>query len=180
MAARDRLPPWHELHRLPNGREVLVRPVRPEDAEPLRAGLALLEPGQLRERLAGGAELGADMAQRLTRPNPRTHFMLVACDPDPPGEAVIAALAQVRTDGAGQLGEFVVLVGPFVGGMGMGRYLLTRLVKWARGRRVGVLRGDIAADDAAMLDLATSLGFQRTTESEDPAYVRVVLGAAST
>jgi GNAT superfamily N-acetyltransferase len=162
---------------LANGREVLVRPVRPEDAGPLRAGLSLLEPPRLRMRLAGGTELGPIEAERLTRMNPRLGFMLVACDPEPPGEAVIAALGHVRTDAAGHLGEFVVLVSPFVRGMGMGRYLLTRIVKWARGRGIDILRGDIAADDQPMLELAASMGFRRTEESDDPAFVRLVLTA---
>jgi GNAT superfamily N-acetyltransferase len=179
MSARDRLPPWHERHRLPNGREVLVRPVRPEDAEPLRAGLTLLEPSALRLRLAGGqAELGPEAAQRLTRLNPRTDFMLVAGDPEPPGEAVIAALAHVRTDAAGHRGEFTVLVSPFVAGTGIGRYLLTRVVKWARGRRVDLLQGDLPAANATMLELATSLGFHRLDAGDDPAFVRVSLGTA--
>lgn len=178
MAARDRLPPWHERHRLPNGRDVLVRPVRPEDAEPLRAGFALLEPAALRSRLSGGsAELNAMAAERVSRLNPRTDFMLVASDPEPPGQAVIAALAHVRTDAAGHRGEFVVLVSPFVAGMGLGRYLLTRLAKWARSRKLDVLQGDIPADDAAMLQLARTLGF-RTEGSDDPALARVSLQLA--
>ena len=37
MAARNRMPPWHENVRLSNGREVLIRPIRPEDALTLRA-----------------------------------------------------------------------------------------------------------------------------------------------
>ena len=41
MAARNRMPPWHENVRLSNGRDVLIRPIRPEDAVPLRAGFAL-------------------------------------------------------------------------------------------------------------------------------------------
>ena len=42
MAKRNRLPPWHELTRLANGRELLLRPIHPLDAEPLRAGFTLL------------------------------------------------------------------------------------------------------------------------------------------
>lgn len=180
MPARDRLPPWHERHRLPNGREVLVRPVRPEDAEPLRAGFALLEPARLRERLAGGAtDLAPADAQRLARPNPRTDFMLVAGDPEPPGEAVIAALAHVRSDAAGHRGEFTVLVSPFIGGMGMGRYLLTRLAKWARSRRLDLLQGELPAGHAAMLELARSLGFQVVDGASDPAFVRVSLQSSA-
>ena len=43
MAARNRLPPWHEMIRTADGREVQLRPIRPEDAAPLGAGFALLQ-----------------------------------------------------------------------------------------------------------------------------------------
>ena len=50
MAARNRMPPWHEHLRLRNGREVLIRPIRPEDAVPLRAAFVLLQPDEVRQR----------------------------------------------------------------------------------------------------------------------------------
>lgn len=179
MSARDRLPPWHERHRLPNGRDVLIRPIRPEDAVPLQAVFGMLEPPSLRRRLSGGrGELTPDEAQSLARPSPRTAFTLVVTDPEPPGEAVVAALAHARTDPAGHRGEFQVLVGPFIAGLGMGRYLLTRIAKWARSRRLDVLQGDLPAGDAAMLELADSLGFRRTGDSTDPSLVRVSLEPA--
>ena len=79
MAARNRMPPWHENVRLSNGRDVLIRPIRPEDAVPLRAGFALLQPDEVRQRfLHPMKELSADQAERLTRPNARREFALVA------------------------------------------------------------------------------------------------------
>lgn len=179
MAARERLPPWHERHRLPNGRDVLIRPIRPEDAEPLRAGFSLLEPGVVRRRLAGGhEELGEIDAERLSRLNPKTDFALVVTDPQPPGEAVVAAIAHAHTDPAGHHGEFGVAVSRFIADMGMGRYLLTRLVKWARSRRLDILQGELPASNAPMLELAESLGFRRGESSGDPSMVRVTLHLA--
>ena len=68
MAARNRMPPWHEKIHLANGREVLVRPIRPEDAVPLRAAFVLLEPDEVRQRfLHPMKELGVEQAERLTR-----------------------------------------------------------------------------------------------------------------
>ena len=158
MAARERLPPWHEHHRLTNGRELLIRPIRPEDADPLRAGFDLLEPAALRGLLSPAPALDAPTAARLARPNPRTEFTLVATDLEGPGDAVIAALAQVRTDPAALEGSFVVLVSRFVAGLGLRRYLLRRVAKWARSRGVATLRGELPHDPAA-LQLAESLGF---------------------
>ena len=79
MTARNRLPPWHELIRLSNGREVLIRPIRPDDAVPLRAGFPLLQPDEIRQRfLHALKELTPEMADKLTRPDPRTEFAIVA------------------------------------------------------------------------------------------------------
>ena len=65
MAARNRLPPWHEQIRLSNGREVLIRPIRPADAAPLRQGFPLLEPDEIRQRfLYALNELTPEMAAR--------------------------------------------------------------------------------------------------------------------
>lgn len=174
MVARDRLPPWHELHRLDNGRDILIRPIRPEDGVPLLAGFALLEPEPARRQLGAAEALTSQAAERLARPNPRTEFTLVATDLESPGEAVIAALAYARTDPAGHEGMFTLLVSRFVAGLGMRRYLLTRVAKWARSRRLGLLHGELA-NDPGLLRLAESLGFRRVEGAVDPALVRVVL-----
>ena len=44
MTAPKRLPPWHEHFRLPSGRELLIRPIRPEDAGPIQGAFGLLGP----------------------------------------------------------------------------------------------------------------------------------------
>lgn len=174
MSMRERLPPWHERHRLSNGREVLVRPIRHDDAGPLLAGFALLEPDLLRAWLLDGrTEFTAADAQRLTRLNPKTDFALVVTDLDPPGEAVIAAHAHARTDAQGHRGEFGIIVSKFIADQGMGRYLLTRITKWARSRKVRHLEGEIPVSNAAMIQLAESLGFHRIPDSSHPALVRV-------
>ena len=71
MAARNRLPPWHERMRLANGREILIRPIRPEDAVPLRASFSLLGPEEVRQRfLFTMKELSPEQADQFTRPDP--------------------------------------------------------------------------------------------------------------
>lgn len=179
MTARERLPPWHERQRLPNGRELLIRPIRPEDAEPLRAGFALLQPDEVRQRfLYSMSEMSADMAQRLTRINPRNEFALVAAEPLPPGEALVGAVARAAIDRSGQEAEFAILVSHHIANMGLGRYLMTRLVKWARGKRLLRLYGDVLETNGAMIALAESLGFVRSA-SDSPGLVRMSLDLRS-
>ena len=82
MAIRNQLPPWHEKMHLANGREVLIRPVRPEDATILRATFPLFEPQSVAKTFqSSDAELGVDDAARLAQPDPKNEFVLVATEP---------------------------------------------------------------------------------------------------
>jgi RimJ/RimL family protein N-acetyltransferase len=172
---RDRLPPWHEYKRLLNGREILIRPIRPEDAEPLRAGFGLLRPEEIRQRfLYAIKELTPETAARLTRPDPETEFALVAAEPLPPGEALVGAVARISINTGTREAEFAILVSHFIGGMGLGRLLMLRLLRWARRKRLTRLYGDVLEHNTAMLALAESLGFRRE-QSDMPGLVRVAL-----
>ena len=174
MSTRERLPPWHERQRLPNGRDVLIRPIRPEDAEPLRAGFALLQPEEVRQRfLHSMRELSQEAVERFTRLNPKTEFALVAAEQLPPGEALVGAVARISIDPNGRDAEFAILVSRYVAGMGLGRYLMTRLVKWARGKQLERVYGDVFEHNLPMLSLADSLGFVR--EWQQDGLVRVTL-----
>lgn len=181
MTVHERLPPWHERQRLPNGRDILIRPIRPEDAAPLRAGFDLLQPDEVRQRfLSSLKELTPEMADRFTRINPKTEFALVAAEPLPPGEALVGAVARIAIDPSGREAEFAILVSHFVAHMGLGRYLMTRLVKWARGKKVERIYGDVFATNHAMLALTESLGFQRENQQDDTGLVRVTLNLRPT
>lgn len=176
MTARERLPPWHERQTLANGRQVLIRPIRPEDAEPLRAGFSLLEPEEIRQRfLHSMKDLSPEAAERLTHINPRNEFALVVAEPLPPGQALIGAVARVAVDDNGRDAEFAILVSQYIRNMGLGRYLMTRLVKWAKGKKINRLYGDVLESNTPMLSLAKTLGFQRESQQEAPGMVRVTL-----
>jgi RimJ/RimL family protein N-acetyltransferase len=175
MAARNRLPPWHEQLRLANGREVLIRPIRPDDAVPLRAGFELLHPEEIRQRfLYALKELTPEMAERLTHPDPRREFALVVAEPLPPGEALVGGVARAAIGHDPREAEFAILVSRYIAGMGLGRHLMRRLVRWARGRKLQRLYGDVLEHNQPMLALAASLGFRREP-AHAPGLVRVVL-----
>lgn len=175
MTARNRLPPWHELLHLSNGREVLIRPIRPDDALPLRAGFPLLQPDEIRQRfLHAVKELTPEMADRLTRPDPRTEFAIVAAEPLPPGEALVGAVARVSIVDGTRDAEFAILVSHYIAGMGLGRHLMRRLVRWAKGKKLEHIRGEVLEHNQPMLALAQSLDFHREGPA-GPGLVRVVL-----
>ena len=148
MVARNRLPPWHEEIRLGNGRDVLIRPIRPEDAPVLRASFELLQPDDIRNHLLGGVHpISVDEARDLAQPDSRSEFTLVVSEQMPPGEAMILGVARAATVPGTREASFAILVGRNVEGMGLGRHLMRRLARWARGKRLDALTATSRGND---------------------------------
>lgn len=176
MVARNRLPPWHEELTLSNGRRILIRPIHPEDAAPLRASFALLEPDEIRNRyLHAVQELSEAEVQRLTHPDPRVEFALVAAEPYPAGEALLGAVGRVYLIPNSRDAEYAILVSKYVRALGLGRHLMLRLVRWARTQKVERLYGDVLDQNHPMLSLCESLGFTRQRDQDSPGLFRVML-----
>ena len=174
---RNRLPPWHEEFVLPNRRAILIRPIRPEDAAPLHAVFGLLGPAEVRAGFCGGQDaLDEAAAMNLARPNPKTELVLVGAEPLPPGEAMIEGLARARIVPGTRQAEYAILLGAHVAGLGLGRHLMQKLVKWSRGRYLDRLYGDTPSHNTPMLELAASMGFKPSNEPRvPPGLTRLVL-----
>lgn len=171
----SRLPPSHELVRLPDGREWLIRPVQPEDAAPIHAAFALLQPEEIRHRFFHSVkELEPQLVQRLVKPTSPWAIVLVAAEALPPGEAMIAAVANAIIRRDSREAEFAILVGHFIAGQGMGRRLMRKLVRWAKNRQLDCLSGEVLESNRPMLALARSLGFH-IEYSGEPGVMRVTL-----
>ena len=172
-------PDWErsESFRLPDRREMVLRPIQPEDAEPIAAAFELLNEDEVRRRFLHRLKsLDASHLQQITHPQAGDEFVVVAAEPLPPGEALVAAVARLSRDrpGAAQA-EFGILVSHFVVGLGLGRMLMERLVEWCRDHGVNELWGDVLEDNRPMLELAAELGFRREAEPGAPGLVRVSL-----
>ncbi|MBS0212487.1 MAG: GNAT family N-acetyltransferase [Proteobacteria bacterium] len=158
---------------LRDGRELLLRPIHPDDEAPIRGSFALLGSEEVRLRYLHPIKaLGEDYLHRLTHPRRGRECVLVLAEPLPPGQALVGAVARyVREQGATDA-EFAIIVSHFLAGQGLGYLLLSRLLSCARRRRLHSLHGDVLADNHAMLRLAAALGFVREA-GEDPGIVRV-------
>jgi acetyltransferase len=69
--------------------------------------------------------------------------------------------------------EFAIVVERQLSGLGLGALLMRRLIDYARSRGIVELWGDVLPDNAVMLALARSLGFEETRTTND--VVRVTL-----
>lgn len=171
------LPDRAEPVRLADGRELLIRPIDPRDAAPIAASFHLLNEDEVRRRFLHILKaLGEEHLRQLTHPTPGSEFVVVAAEPLPPGEALVAAVARLSRDSNdASRAEFGILVSHFVIGLGLGRMLMQRLIEWAGQARIKVLWGDVMEDNTVMLDLASRLGFQRESVPGSAGLIRISL-----
>ena len=167
-----------EAFQLSDGREVVVRPIAPADAAPIAASYHLLNEDEVRRRFLHLLKaLDEQHLRQLTEPDAQSEFVVVAAEPLPPGDALVAAVARLARDAPDpSRAEFGILVSHFVAGRGIGRLLMERLVEWCHENHVRELWGDVLEDNAPMLELASHLGFRRENVAGSHGLVRVSLG----
>jgi RimJ/RimL family protein N-acetyltransferase len=170
---------WQERIVLDDQRELLLRPIAPEDADAIRAAFVLLSPEEIRLRYQHPMKsLSEDYLHQLVHPQRGRDIVLVLVEPLPPGEALVGAVGRLSRAPGTQHAEFAIIVSRFIAGKGLGRLLLKKLVSRARRRKLHSIYGDVLDDNAPMLRLAESLGFRREScESVGMVRVRLLLTA---
>lgn len=150
---------------------MLVRPVRPGDAERVQAFVRGLSPRSRYERFfAPVAELSPKQLERITS---GAGSSLAAFD----GRGAIVALAEYVRVGAGEA-EFAVVVADDWQGQGLGARLIGALLEHAKRSGIARLAGVTHAGNRAMRVLARRLGFG-VRPDEDPDLVRMELALAA-
>ncbi len=165
-----------EVLRLPDGRELWLRPVQPADAAPIAGAFELLAEDEVRRRYLHPVKaLSPDYLHHLVNSQPGESFAIVAAEPLPPGEALVGALARLTRDAERDSAEFAILVSHFVTGQGLGKALMRRLVEWAQAHGIRRIWGDVLDDNTAMIHLAQVVGFERETSPESSNLLRITL-----
>ena len=149
-------------HRLSDGKRVVLRPIRPTDADELRAGFGRLsERSRFLRFFTPMAELSDDWTRRLTQLDHRTHRAWVAYDPDaaapPPGLGVgVGRLVQL--EGRPEAAEAAVAVTDDYQRRGIGRLLLRIVAGTAVASGYDVLVTEVLRENASMLSLLREFG----------------------
>ncbi len=146
---------------LPSGRQVLLRPIRPEDEPEHYEFLSQISAEDLRYRFFGlvGRFPHAVMA-RYTQIDYDREMAFIATAPKPDGSGP-ETLGVVRTitDVNNEAAEYAILVRSDLKGQRLGWKLLDKMVRYCRGRGTGRIDGLVMRDNARMLGLVTALGF---------------------
>jgi acetyltransferase len=163
--------------RLRDGREVLVRTIRPED-EPLIIALhAGHSERTIRMRFFSLVKtLSRDSLIRLCHLDYNREMALVAVLREG-GETKLAGVSRYSLHPASGHAEFAVVVSDAWQGQGLGTHLMERLIGVAKERGVKKLVGLVLRENDAMLVLMRRLGFTEEPSTEkDVVTVGMTLG----
>jgi acetyltransferase len=167
--------------RLPDGRSLLLRPIRPEDEPALIAAFHRLSPESVRLRFfAPMKELSHASAVRLTQLDYDRQMALVLAEHGPAGVAEIHAVVRIGADPDNETGEFAIVVADDMAGQGIGTLLMRRLVDHARRRGLKEIFGHVLSENHRMLALCRKLGFEEhgAPDEADTRIVRLPLRPA--
>jgi len=155
------------------GRELLLRPIRPEDAPALQAFVRRMAPADIRMRFFSQIrELDDQFAARLTQLDYDREIALIAVDPAAPGTD-IWGVVRVYADADRNEAEYAVTVRSDLKGHGLGRRLMEEIIAYCGDRGIGEIWGQVLAANDAMLGLARRLGFTVETDPDDRHLMRV-------
>ena len=160
---------------LRSGRDVLFRPIRPEDEPDHYAFLSQLTPEDVRFRFFGQVgQLPHSQMARLTQIDFDREMAFIASATLPGGERETLGVVRTITDPDNERCEFAIVIRSDMKGQGMGRALLEKMIRYCRARGTKRMVGQILRDNAAMLRLAKRLGFHQTS-AQDEGVVEMVL-----
>lgn len=147
---------------LPDGTEVLVRPIRPDDKDLLVDGLARLSPESVYRRfLSPKPRFSSGELRYLTEIDGHDHVALVALRPDDPGH-LVAVARFVRLADDPVAAEAAIVVGDDHQGRGLGKLLALRLADEARARGIIRFEATILGENAPARRLMAAIARRLT------------------
>lgn len=159
------------------GEILLIRPIRPEDAEAHAALFRRLTPEDIRYRFFSALrDLPPEQVVRMTQVDydREMAFVAVRAEPGPLHGQTVGVARIVRegyADTTDPWGEFAVVVQSDLKGRGLGRRLMQCLIEWGRALGLAGIEGQVLADNAPMVAFVRALGFEVRRLPDEPDVV---------
>jgi acetyltransferase len=169
MAIHPYPPELEEVWHLEDGTDVVVRPIRPEDAIIEKSFVENLSVESRYFRFMSPIhEVSRQMLARFTQIDYDREMALVAVTDEGSADAKIIGVARYVSNPDGQSCEFALTVADDWQGKGIGRQLMQRLMTFARDRGLEIMEGDVLSRNHKMLRLCQALGFRKLHDAESP------------
>jgi acetyltransferase len=153
---------------LPDGRDITIRPIRPEDAEIEDTFVRNLSPESKYFRFMQSLhELTPQMLIRFTQIDYDREMAFIAATEIDGKEAEIA-VGRYLTNPDGTSCEFAIVVGDEWRRLGIASRIMMALMEVAKSKGLKVMEGEILTENTTMLSLARKLGFTVRPREDDP------------
>jgi acetyltransferase len=153
---------------LPDGRDVTIRPIRPEDAQ-IEADFVrnLSDEAKYFRFMHSMHELTPEMLVRFTQIDYDREMALIAVTWED-GKEIEHGVVRYVTNPDQTSCEFAVVISDEFQGHGIGQRMLTRLMEIARSRGLDMIEGEVLTSNHRMLDLVRSMDFQIERSPDNP------------
>jgi acetyltransferase len=152
---------------LADGTDVLIRPIRPEDAVLTQEFVHNLSEESRYSRFMNSVqELSESMLVRFTQIDYSREMALLAVTEEQDKEIELG-VTRFAINPDGESCEFALVVADCMRGKGLGNKLMTALMDAARSKGLKSMEGEVLKDNASMLKLMKRLGFSVETSTED-------------
>ena len=160
---------------LSDGTNIVIRPMRPEDAEIEQEFIRNLSSESRYFRFMQSIkELTPEMLVRFTQPDYDREMALIAVvDQKSRNAQVEIGVSRYSITPDGNSCEFALVVSDVWHKKGIGTLLMNTLMDIARARGLAVMEGDVLTENRHMLDLCKELGFTIGSSSDDLSLKRV-------
>lgn len=157
------------------GREVQLRPIRPEDEPQHALFLQRVDPADLRLRFFYAVRaVTHNQLARFTQIDYDREMAFIASVNDGQPGAETWAVVRAIADPDNRSAEFAILVRSDLKGRGLGSLLMKKIIDYCRARGTGTLCGSVLHGNARMLALARDMGFTQT-QGNDVGVVQLTL-----
>jgi acetyltransferase len=158
---------------LNDGTDIVIRPIRPEDAEiEARFVRELSDEAKYFRFMNSLQELSQDMLVRFTQIDYHNDMALIAVRTSGSGEEQIG-VARYTTNLDRTSCEFALVVSDKWQSRGIGHHLMRNLMEIARDRNLERMDGQVLSNNRKMLELVRSLNFQVSSDPNDSTVMLV-------
>ena len=159
---------------LSDGTDVVIRPIRPEDALIEQAFVQNLSPESKYMRFMQSLKkLTPIMLARFTQIDYTREMALIAVVKEGTDDAHALGVGRYETNPDQRSCEFALTISDEVQRQGIGQELMRRLMGVARSRNIDIMEGEVLSSNRRMLSLCERLGFHLYREEDsDVVHVR--------
>jgi len=162
------------IWQLPDGTNVTIRPIRPEDATNEQSFIKNMSAESKYFRFMQSLEqLTPVMLARFTQIDYDREMAFIAEINGGTADARIIAVVRYVSNPDHHSCEFALVVSDEFQRKGIGRHLMQRLMTVAHNRGLEVMEGEVLSTNSKMLKLLDRIGFRTVHSTEEPEVVQV-------